>query len=64
MNSTFLQLGSGCSSPTPADCYIAADVKNNQTLVIPPVQSAMISTRDKVAIQYGRVIMRARMPTG
>ncbi|BGP57372.1 hypothetical protein JCM8202_005787 [Rhodotorula sphaerocarpa] len=64
MNSTFLQLGSGCSSPNPADCYIAADVKNNQTLVIPPVQSAMISTRDKVAIQYGRVIMRARMPTG
>lgn len=64
LNSTFLQLGSGCSSPHQTDCYISADVENNQTLVIPPVQSAMISTRDKVAIQYGRVVMRARMPTG
>lgn len=64
LNSTFLQLGSGCSSPDQEDCYIAADVENNQTLVVPPVQSAMISTRDKVAIQYGRVVMRARMPTG
>lgn len=64
MNSTFLQLGSSCSSPHTADCFIAADVENNQTLVVPPIQSAMISTRDKVAIQYGRVVMRARMPTG
>ncbi|GAA5983115.1 hypothetical protein JCM10908_000162 [Rhodotorula pacifica] len=64
LNSTFLQLGSGCSSPHQTDCYISADVENNQTLVVPPVQSAMISTRDKVAIQYGRIVMRARMPTG
>lgn len=64
MNSTFMQLGSACDSLHQSDCQIVADVENNQTLVVPPIQSAMISTRDKVSINYGRVTIRARMPTG
>ncbi|GAA6047374.1 hypothetical protein JCM3770_001272 [Rhodotorula araucariae] len=64
MNSTFIQLGSACDSVHHSDCQIVADVEKNQTLVIPPIQSAMISTRDKVSIKYGRVTIRARMPTG
>ncbi|GAA6040897.1 hypothetical protein JCM8097_003177 [Rhodosporidiobolus ruineniae] len=64
MNDTYLQLGSACDSIHQSDCFIAADTENNQTLVIPPVQSAMITTRGKINMQYGRVVMRARTPTG
>ncbi|GJN90637.1 hypothetical protein Rhopal_003649-T1 [Rhodotorula paludigena] len=64
MNSTFIQLGNVCDSIHQSDCQIAADTEQNQTLVLPPVQSAMISTRDKVDLQYGRVVVRAKMPTG
>ncbi|GAA6006829.1 hypothetical protein JCM10207_009109 [Rhodosporidiobolus poonsookiae] len=64
MNSTYMQLGSVCDSLHQSDCFIAADVENNQTLVVPPVQSAMISTRNTVTINEGRVVVRARMPTG
>ncbi|GAA5940453.1 hypothetical protein JCM3775_005095 [Rhodotorula graminis] len=64
LNSTFMQLGSACDSLHQSDCQIVADTEMNQTLVIPPIQSAMISTRNKVSINYGRVTIRARMPTG
>lgn len=64
LNSTVLQLGSGCDSIHQSDCQIVADTENNQTLTIPPVQSAMISTRGKVNMKFGRIVMRARMPTG
>lgn len=59
-----MQLGSACDSLHQSDCQIIADTEMNQTLVIPPIQSAMISTRNKVSINYGRVTIRARMPTG
>ena len=64
LNSTVLQLGSGCSSIHQSDCRILADTFDNETVVIPPIQSGMISTRNKVNIQYGRVVIRAKMPTG
>ncbi|KAK4335450.1 glycoside hydrolase family 16 protein [Rhodotorula toruloides] len=64
MNATYMQLGSACDSLHQSDCFIAADTEHNQTLVVPPVQSAMISTRGKVTMQYGRVVVHARMPTG
>ncbi|GAA5948187.1 hypothetical protein JCM10213_007062 [Rhodosporidiobolus nylandii] len=64
MNSTYLQLGAVCDSIHQTDCFIQADTETNETLVIPPVQSAMISTRDKVTIRRGRVVVKAKMPTG
>lgn len=40
--------------------------RSNATLgtVIPPVQSARLTTKGTAAIRYGRVEVRARMPTG
>ncbi|GAA5967339.1 hypothetical protein JCM11641_000516 [Rhodosporidiobolus odoratus] len=64
LNSTYMQLGSVCDSIHTSDCFIQADTENNKTLVVPPVQSAMISTRNKVTINQGRVVVRAKMPTG
>lgn len=64
MNATYMQLGSACDSLHQSDCFIAADTEHNQTLVVPPIQSAMISTRGKVTMQYGRVVVHAKMPTG
>ncbi|GAA5929372.1 uncharacterized protein JCM15063_004134 [Sporobolomyces koalae] len=65
VNSTFIQLGSSCDSIHQTDCQIALDPeKTNSTLFLPPIQSAMISTRNKVSIKYGRVVIRAKMPKG
>ena len=64
VNSTFIQLGSGCDSIHQTDCQIALDPQNNGTLFLPPIQSAMISTRNKVSIKYGRVVIKAKMPRG
>jgi hypothetical protein len=63
-NSTFIQLGSGCDSIHQTDCQISLDTEKNGTLVLPPIQSAMISTRNKVSIKYGRVVIKAKMPKG
>ncbi|GAA5838570.1 hypothetical protein JCM3766R1_006016 [Sporobolomyces carnicolor] len=63
-NSTFIQLGSACDSIHQTDCQIALDPQTNGTLFLPPIQSAMISTRNKVAIKYGRVVIKAKMPKG
>ncbi|GAA5913731.1 uncharacterized protein JCM6883_000030 [Sporobolomyces salmoneus] len=63
-NSTFIQLGSGCDSIHQTDCQIGLDPKSNGTLFLPPIQSAMISTRNKVSIKYGRVVIKAKMPKG
>lgn len=64
VNSTFIQLGSGCDSIHQTDCQIALDPQKNGTLFLPPIQSAMISTRNKVSIKYGRVVIKAKMPKG
>lgn len=64
LNQTVVQLSSACDSLHISDCQIVADTEHNQTLTIPPIQSAMISTRNKVSMKYGRVVVRARMPTG
>jgi hypothetical protein len=49
------------------DAYIAAcSAVSNATLgtVINPVQSARLLTRGRSSIRYGRVEVRAKMPTG
>lgn len=45
---------------------INCQITSNSTLgtVIPPVQSARLSTNSSFSMQYGRVEVRARMPTG
>lgn len=56
------------SDPTGrADAYYqACGAVSNSTAgrVIPPVQSARISTRNSASIRYGRVEVRAKLPRG
>ncbi|TKY89369.1 hypothetical protein EX895_001900 [Sporisorium graminicola] len=53
-----------CTSSNKTDTYCA--VRSNLTtgVVLPPVQSARIMTNFSRAIKYGRVEVKARMPTG
>ncbi|TKY89775.1 hypothetical protein EX895_001072 [Sporisorium graminicola] len=45
---------------------VNCQISSNQTLgtVIPPVQSARLTTNSSFSMRYGRVEVRARMPTG
>ncbi|KAL7413331.1 concanavalin A-like lectin/glucanase domain-containing protein [Mrakia frigida] len=55
-----VDLGDACTSDSQEDC----SASGNDDEIIPPIQSGMISTRGKVGIKYGRVEIRAKMPTG
>ncbi|ORY85561.1 concanavalin A-like lectin/glucanase domain-containing protein [Protomyces lactucae-debilis] len=52
----------GCTSKFTEDCV----AQSNSTLdsIINPIKSARISTKKSMSIKYGRVEVRARMPTG
>ncbi|CDW97592.1 hypothetical protein, partial [Sporisorium scitamineum] len=53
-----------CTSSNKTDAYCA--VRSNLTtgVVLPPIQSARIMTNFSRSIKYGRVEVKARMPTG
>ncbi len=50
------------TNKTDASCAVASNSSLNT--MIPPIQSARLSTRMSTSIRYGRVEVRARMPTG
>ncbi|KAJ3833485.1 concanavalin A-like lectin/glucanase [Lentinula raphanica] len=55
-------LGDDCTTDNKTACSVTSS-KNTST-VIPPVQSAMISTNQTHSITYGRVQVRAKIPRG
>jgi hypothetical protein len=55
-------LGSDCTTSNKTACSVKSD--NGSNTVIPPVQSAMISTNGTQSIKYGRVQVRAKIPRG
>lgn len=53
----------GCSVPyNPIDCFAQFNSSRNQ--IINPVQSARLTTKGKRGLRYGKVEVRARLPTG
>ncbi|KAK7062554.1 hypothetical protein VNI00_000042 [Paramarasmius palmivorus] len=54
-------LGDACSTP---DNKSNCAVKSNGRTVIPPVESARLTTKGTASIKYGRVQIRARLPLG
>ncbi|GJJ06074.1 hypothetical protein Clacol_000263 [Clathrus columnatus] len=52
----------GCTAPNSTDCSAVSN--NGSSTVINPVQSAALSTRKSVSIQYGKVEVTAKMPQG
>ncbi|KIK60766.1 glycoside hydrolase family 16 protein [Collybiopsis luxurians FD-317 M1] len=55
-------LGDDCTTDNKTACSVTSG--NNTNTVIPPVQSAMISTNGTHSIKYGRVQVRAKIPRG
>ncbi|KAF9075488.1 concanavalin A-like lectin/glucanase domain-containing protein [Rhodocollybia butyracea] len=55
-------LGSDCTTTNETACSVTSD--NSTNTVVPPVQSAMISTNGTHSITYGRVQVRAKIPRG
>jgi len=51
-----------CTNSTSSACSINSD--SSRKIVIPPVQSARISTRQSYNIRYGKVEVRAKLPKG
>jgi hypothetical protein len=51
-----------CTNSTSSACSINSD--SSQKIVIPPVQSARISTRNSYSIRYGKVEVKAKLPRG
>jgi beta-glucanase (GH16 family) len=52
----------GCTSNNKSACSVTSDA--GTSTVIPPVQSAFISTNGTYNIKYGRVMVRAKIPRG
>lgn len=55
--------------PSKADIYadgssVNCSIKSDGTTVLPPVKSARITSKGKKTIKYGRVEVRAKLPTG
>ncbi|KAJ3846374.1 glycoside hydrolase family 16 protein [Lentinula lateritia] len=55
-------LGDACTSTNRSACAVSSSA--NSSAVIPPVQSAMISTNGTYSIASGRVQVRAKLPLG
>ncbi|PWN26714.1 concanavalin A-like lectin/glucanase [Jaminaea rosea] len=53
-----------CTSSNTSDVYCAVASNSSTGVVLPPVQSARLMTNFSTAIKYGRVEIRAKMPTG
>jgi beta-glucanase (GH16 family) len=58
--------GSCTDSDTASDYLSACAVTSNSTsaTIIPPIRSARLNTKGKKSIQYGRIEVTAKMPTG
>ncbi|KAF5393090.1 hypothetical protein D9757_001244 [Collybiopsis confluens] len=55
-------LGDDCTTDNKTACSVTSD--NSTKTVLPPVQSAKISTNGTYSLKYGRVQVRAKTPTG
>ncbi|KAH7877142.1 concanavalin A-like lectin/glucanase domain-containing protein [Lentinula edodes] len=55
-------LGDDCTTSNETACSVTSD--SSTKTVIPPVQSARISTNGTYSLKYGRVQVRAKTPTG
>jgi len=55
-------LGSDCTTTNKSACSVTSD--SSTKTVIPPVQSARITTNGTYGLKYGRVQVRAKNPTG
>ncbi|KAJ3979322.1 concanavalin A-like lectin/glucanase domain-containing protein [Lentinula detonsa] len=55
-------LGDDCTTSNQTACSVTSD--SSTKTVIPPVQSARISTNGTYSLKYGRVQVRAKTPTG
>ncbi|EPQ28119.1 uncharacterized protein PFL1_04446 [Pseudozyma flocculosa PF-1] len=53
-----------CTARNRTDDYCAVASNSTTGVVLPPVQSARLTTQGTRSIKYGRVEVRARMPTG
>ncbi|SJX61510.1 related to beta-1,3-glucan binding protein [Sporisorium reilianum f. sp. reilianum] len=53
-----------CTNQNKTDAYCAVRSSLTTGVVLPPIQSARIMTNFSRAIKYGRVEVKARMPTG
>ena len=51
-----------CTNSTSSACSINSD--SGQKIVIPPVQSARITTKNSYNIRYGKVEVKAKLPRG
>ncbi len=51
-----------CTSTVTSDCVITSNLTRN--VVINPVQSARLTTKQKAGITYGKVEVTAKMPKG
>lgn len=52
----------GCTNSTSSSCSVSSD--SSIKVVIPPVQSARISTKNTYSIRYGKVEVKAKLPRG
>lgn len=52
----------GCTNSTSSLCSVNSD--SSKKVVIPPVQSARISTKNSYNIRYGKVEIKAKLPRG
>lgn len=51
-----------CTNSTSSACSVSSD--SSKKVVIPPVQSARISTKNSYNIRYGKVEVKAKLPRG
>lgn len=63
INDTFLDLRhDGCTGRLFRDCVATTNITNGT--IVPPVRSGRVNTRLGATIQYGRVEVTARLPSG
>lgn len=53
-----------CTSTTAKDCVIFSNNTLSNISIIPPIQSARLTTKFSKSIRFGRVEVKAKMPTG
>ncbi|KAJ3038277.1 hypothetical protein HK097_003219 [Rhizophlyctis rosea] len=53
-----------CTGTKESDCSISSNSTNGTMGILPPIQSARLTTKNSVSIRYGKVEVRAKMPKG
>lgn len=53
-----------CTGTTPKECVIFSNSSATNVSIIPPIQSARLTTKLSRSIKFGRVEVKARMATG